>query len=277
VRLSLRLGVAVALATLLLCGVAVTATGREQVLRDSFSRGRGPSQLITNEYAFYNPGNRLSARSSRWQMTSGSLFSRNGVGWSGPPDLTAPNARSSNGTGSGVFRMRTRRRGFRNVLFQVDIRVLRWLDLRPGQVPGVALWTRYVTPRLLYWLPVLAEDGKLSIEKKVPGGPYPANGGTYYALPPYTSPRHWPVTLGRWYRLKVIVRTRRGRVSIATYRDGQRVQSAIDRGRGQTVQESQTGNLVPNPAPPIAGRARLGVRADNAEFEMRRLRVYRLR
>ena len=111
----------------------------------------------------------------------------------------------------------------------------------------------------------------------MPGGPHPVNGGTYYILPPYTSPPRWRVTLGRWYHVTVTVRTRRGRVSIATYRDGRLMQRAIDRGRGQRIQDAETGDPVANPTAPIAGRGRLGIRADNAEFEVRRYRVYRLR
>ncbi len=270
------MGAVACVAALLVLAAAGFSRQRDTLLKDSFSRPRGPNGLITNEYALYNASEPAAVTSTRWQMTSGSLFSRNGVGWSGTPDLIPPDADSSNGTDSAVFRLRTRRSDFRNVRVEVDMRVLRWSPVRPDQLPAVVLWVRYVSQRRLYWPSVLRADDKVSIEKKVPGGPHPVNGGTYYTLPPYTSPPRWPVTLGRWYHLTVTVRTRRNRVSIATYRDGQLMQRATDRGRGQRIQDSQTGEAAANPSAPIARRGRLGVRADNAEFELRNYRVYSL-
>jgi hypothetical protein len=266
----------VLLAALLSLGDVGASQERRPVLSDAFSRPRGPNRLITNQYGFWSRRDPAAVTSGRWQMTSGSLFSRNGVGWSGQPDLIAPNADSSNGTGSGVFRLRTRRADFRNVRVDVDIRVLRWSHVRPQELPAVVLWARYVTQRRLYWPSVLRADARISIEKKVPGGRHPANGGTYYVLPPYTSEDRWPVTLGRWYHLTMTVRTRRAGVSISTYRDGQLMQRALDRGRGQSIQDAQTGRPVANPSPPVTDRGRLGIRADNAEFELRDYRVYRL-
>jgi hypothetical protein len=269
-----------ALAAVVLALLSFAAVGsshrRQPLLTDSFSHPRGPNRLITNEFALYNPRDPGAVVSHRWQMTSGSLFSRNGVGWSGVPDLTAPNAHSTNGTNSSVFRLRTRRSNFGNVRVEVDIRVLRWSYVRPRELPAVVLWVRYISQKRLYWPSVLRADGKVDIEKKVPGGSHPVNGGTYYILPPYTSESRWPVTLGRWYHLVVTVRTRPGRVSIATYRDGQLMQRAIDRGRGQQIRDVDSGEPVANPTAPIPAKGRLGVRADNAEFELRRYHVYRL-
>lgn len=42
----------------------------------------GPDRLVTNEYAHWNPRAPDARRSADWDVTSGSLFIRDGVGWS---------------------------------------------------------------------------------------------------------------------------------------------------------------------------------------------------
>src|ERR1043166_249924 len=57
--------------------------------RPPFHANVGVRALVTNEYAYYNP-TASGARSSQWVMTSGSLFARDGAGWSGVPDDRPP-------------------------------------------------------------------------------------------------------------------------------------------------------------------------------------------
>ena len=105
------------------------------------------------------------------------------------PDTRVPDRLSRRATGSAVFRLRTRRASFRDVAVTAEIRVNRWSSARRGQLPAIVLWVRYASERKLYWPSVLRADGKVDISKKVPGGPFPDNAGTYYILPPYTRPR----------------------------------------------------------------------------------------
>jgi hypothetical protein len=263
-------GVSAALA----CCAAVTACGVSRgapsadppLLRDAFSAANGPNRLITSEYALHNPDG---VQSPAWEMTSGSFFVRGAAGWSGVPDTVAPDRFSERSTGSAVFRLRTRRASFRDVEVRAEIRVNRWSKARRGALPAIVLWVRYASERRLYWPSVLRADGRVDIEKKVPGGPYPDNAGTYYILPPYTR-RGWPVRLGRWYRIAVRVRNGgAGSVSISTYRDGRRMMTSVDRGAGQRVQVARTGGGAANPVPAITGAGRLGIRGDNADFNVR--------
>lgn len=120
---------------------------------------------------------------------------------------------------------------------------------------------------------MLRADGKVDISKKVLGGPFPDNAGTYFVRPPYAA-RGWPVTLRRWYRIEVTVRDGAdGSVRIATYRDGRGMTASVDRGPGQRVQLARTGGGARNPARALIGAGRLGIRADNADFEIRRYEV----
>jgi hypothetical protein len=107
----------------------------------------------------------------------------------------------------------------------------------------------------------------------VPGGPFPDDGGTYYILPPYTA-RGWPVQLHRWHRITVTARNgAAGAPAISTYRDGRRMLTAVDRGRGQVVQYARDGERARNPTLALADLGHLGIRADNADFSFRNYEV----
>jgi hypothetical protein len=82
------------------------------LLEDAFNRSDG---LITNEYAYWSRSARDTIVSKTWRVTSGSFFVRSGTGWTGIPDAVRPNAASSNGADSAVFRLTTQRRDFDNV------------------------------------------------------------------------------------------------------------------------------------------------------------------
>src|SRR5262249_6964749 len=100
--------------TLATAAVAVVCAGvaggaDAPLLGDSFSSG-----LVTNEYAYWNPGSGVD--SPRWELTSGTLFSRGGRGWTGIPDAGCdPNVGSSNCTDSAVFRLTSKRYDFCDV------------------------------------------------------------------------------------------------------------------------------------------------------------------
>jgi hypothetical protein len=240
------------------------------LLRDTFSAANGPNGIVTNAWALFHPGG---VTSRTWEMTSGSLFSRAGAGWSGAPDDGTPDRLSRRATGSAVFRLRTARASFRDVRVDAEIRVNRWSKARRGALPAIVLWVRYASERSLYWPSVLRADAKVDVEKKVPGGPFPDNAGTYYILAPYTQ-RGWPVSPGRWYRVAVTVRNGAdGSVTISTYRDGRRMTTSVDRGAGQRVQVARTGDGASNPTAALRRAGGLGIRGDNADFDVRSYEV----
>ncbi|WP_067793235.1 hypothetical protein [Actinomadura formosensis] len=221
----------------------------------------GRDRLITNEYAHWNPRASDARRSPDWDVTSGSFFARNGVGWSGPPDGATPDARSSTGTGSSVFRMNTRRTDFDDVQVTLRIRTLRFVagggraPTRPSD--GVHLMLRRQDQTELYVASLNRRDGLLVVKKKLTGGT--ENGGTYVTLGQVRA----PFRFGAWQSFGVrITSNGRSLVTIAVSRNGRELLEAVDGGEH---------------GPPIARSGSIGLRADNCEFEFTALRVHPLR
>jgi hypothetical protein len=247
---------------LALAGSPAPAHAAQTLMADDFSTANGPNGLITNEHAFWNADG---VRSPLWEMTSGSLFSKSGLGWSGVPDGVVPDATSSNGTGSLVFRLRTVAADFGSVRQAVSVRINAFVPQAQGTTwDGVVLWPRYRSEFALYFAYLLRRDGRVQLTKKCPGDVAAGefhNGGTYF---PLTAERDSgaPTERGRWYRLATEVRDRAdGSVSITGFRDGQAVVQATDHGVG---------------CAPLRGPARLGVRADNTDFDLDAYRVTKL-
>src|SRR6266566_3712614 len=82
------------------------------LFEDNFNYTNG---LIVNEFTYWNPGDPAAHTSPVWELTSGSLFAVGGAGWTGVPDDVNPNANSSNGNDSAVFRLTTIKSNFADV------------------------------------------------------------------------------------------------------------------------------------------------------------------
>ena len=217
----------------------------EVLLRDTFSV---PDGLITNEYSFWNAGTPGSTSSPVWEMTSGSLFARAGVAWSGIPDTVDPNSTSSNGTDSAIFRMVTRRKDFTNVT--VSFRLRRDSLTSTAATPAVAwdgeyVFLRYASETSLYYASFDRRDGTTAIKKKVTGGT--SNGGTYYTL----ASGRGTFAPGIFHTVRsTITDNPDGSATIRLWVDGALVLSATDTGIGG----------------PVIRSGGVGIRGDNADF-----------
>jgi len=216
-----------------------------------------PEGLITNEYAFHHPADPASRKDPIWELTSGSFFERHVSGYSGVPDHVSPNALSTNGNNSAVFRARTHRADFGDVVVSFDLRNMGFSNSSgepPHDYDGVHVWLRYVSEYELYAVTVNRRDNVVVLKKKMPGGP--SNGGTYYEWQtvPYTArinaPVHVEASIQTQLDASVILRlTIDGKVVLRVRDDG-RVGS-----------------------PPILGKGRVGLRGDNCEFYVRNFKV----
>ena len=223
-------------------------------MNDAFSL---PDGLITNEYAFFDAGNPTSRLSPTWQLDSGSLFALGGTGWTGTPDDVEPNAFSTNGNDSAIFRLVTKRSDFGDV--SVSFRLNNGGLTQTGSTPavdwdGVHVFLRYQSQTSLYYASINRRDNTAVIKKKVTGGP--DNGGTYYDLTSYVS---HAVPYGAWQDITATVRTNAdGSVTIRLLAGGQLVVQATDTGIG---------------GPPITHAGRVGLRGDNCNFRFDDFRV----
>lgn len=233
----------IALAACLLIDAGTT----HRLLSDFANR---PDGLITNEYAFRNPAASGAKSDAIWELTSGSLFARGGRAYSGIPDHVSPDAASSNGTNSAVFRARTKRSDFGDVTVSFDLQAERFYDnsgVPPHSYDGVHVWLRYQSEYSLYAVTVLRRDNIVVVKKKAPGGP--SNGGTYYEL----VSRKFPGTLGEVQHVEASAHNNTdGSVAIKLAINGRQLISFTDSGS------------VGGPA--ISHVGRVGIRGDNCEF-----------
>lgn len=219
------------------------------IAADTLARPR----LVTNEYAHWNTTDPRAVRSQAWDMTSGSLFVRNGVWWTGQPDDVSPDPGSESGTDSAVFRLTTHDQSFRNVRVSFGLQIdgfVTTLRTPAEGWDGVHIFLRYQSQYQLYYASINRRDGMTAIKKKVPGGP--SNGGTYYTLATGDA----PVPIREWQAVAAAVETLpTGSVRISLYRGPDLLLEVIDDGR-------QGG-------PPITAPGAVGIRGDNCEFEFR--------
>jgi len=185
-------------------------------------------------------------------VTSGSLFSADGAGWSGVPDDINPNALSSNGSDSAVFRAITRRADFADVSVSFRLRVAGLVSTArtpATSYDGVHVFLRYQNQRDLYVVSVYRRDGVVAIKEKIPGGP--ANGGTYYTL----AEARARLPLHRWFAVSVSIETAASKtVRITLSINGRKVLTNVS---------------SRSSADPILAAGRVGLRGDNCQFYFR--------
>ena len=216
----------------------------------------GPDRLLTNEYAHRNPADGRVARSPDWEVTSGSLFLSDGAGWTGPPDAASPDAGSTSGTGSSVFRVTTRRGDFGDALVTLRVKNAGLTGqgrMPPADTDGIHVFLRWHSEEDLYVASLNRRDGQIVIKKKSPGGD--VNGGTYVTL----GQTGYTVPYGRWQTFRVWVENTAGRTATIGVGDGRRTLiKVVDRGQTAPV------NLTPGA---------VGLRGDNCDFRFDRFRV----
>lgn len=217
------------------------------LLVDHFDR---PDGLISNEYAFWSPTARDRKMDPIWALNSGSFFNVDGAGSTGAPDDREPNAQSTNGTDSAIFRLITNESDFTDVAVGFQLRHEGFVST-PSTPPvdwdGVHIFLRYQSEESLYYASVNRRDGTTQIKKKVPGGP--DNGGTYYTLASgtYRFPRN------EWQTVAATIDDQPdGSVRINLAAGNQLLVSAVDRGVGG----------------PVIRSGAVGIRGDNSRFSV---------
>ncbi len=221
---------------------------------DTFSY---PSGLITNEFAYSNPNNSQSVFNPNWYVTSGSVFAKSYTGWTGVPDDVSPNAKSTNGNHSAVFRMHTRRSNFGSIAVTFLLYNNGFTSTRSTPAlseNGVHIFLRRQSETKVYYGSINRRDNTVLIKKKMPGGA--TNGGTYYTLSksvPYAIP------FRTWQQISATIKDNSdGSVTIKLFANGKLLVSATDKGTG---------------GPPIRISGAVGLRADNDNIQFKNFQV----
>jgi hypothetical protein len=209
--------------------------------------------LVASEYAHWNPDQADRVTSADWDMDSGSLFYRDGYGWTGKIDSGEPDRLSRRTTNSAVFRLTTSRADFENVRVSFDL----YLDhlTQTSETPAVAwdgvhIFLRYQSEYDLCYASVARRDGRVVVKRKVPGGP--SNDGTYTEIG--DEKPGFPLKRKTWTPVAATVKTTRRGVEFAIERGGRVIYTAVD----------PDGLVLPGA---------VGIRADNAEIRFRNFRV----
>ena len=242
--------------------------------------------LITNEYAYWNTGDPSAKTSSAWQMTSGSLFAKNGAFWTGNPDAcpndtAGPNPQSTNCTDSAVFRLNTAKTFSGNI--KVSLKLKQDKDIHNSECNtgdtcwyGTHIWLRYQNEFNLYYASINRADGNVVIKRKVPCGD--DNSGTYFVLGSYVKHNF---TTGVWNNYSATAQTNSdGSVTIKLYDNTYSTTTPVDTGtdRGGSNPNWSAKCTTPghyqSPAyKPITTAGAVGVRGDYANFEFTGFRI----
>lgn len=223
-----------------------SVTTPEALLFDDFT---GRDGVITNHYAFWSPGDDSAFRSEIWEMESGCARRQNNTLWSGVPTSNLPNRDCSNGSGSEVFRLWTKR-SFTNVNVTMSLRNNGYAVGSQGERSwdGIKIWLRRQGASGsvgLYTAEVNRRQGNIMIQKKCGGS------DTYHILN-QARPEGAAASIGEWEKVGgSVVNQPGGSVKLTLMRHGQTVLEATDGGVG---------------CAPITTAGRMGIRGDSTNF-----------
>jgi hypothetical protein len=226
----------------------------------------GPNRIVTNEFVHWSKSS-CPYTSSLWDMTSGTLLIRNGVGYSGIPTLEKTVAcESSNQTNSAIFRLNTKASNFSNVTISMDYNAVAHggAGAPVNAYDGIHIWAGYQSQYALYAATIFRWDGNLVIKKKVPVEQAkctdPSNSGCYYNVTPENVYRDI-TTANAWHHADVIFQANANGTTTLTERiDGRTIFQGIDNNLHGAAYRSGA----------------VGVRGDNTEFYFKNFTVTQL-
>lgn len=237
--------------------------------------------LISNEYSYYNPQMKDTAKSSDWEVSSGSLFGKDGTFWTGKPDSCAPDKNSRRCTNSDVFRINTKRSFSSNTRVSFAIKQNKEIHSRSCERQGSCwhgthIWLRYQNQYNLYYASINRADGRMVIKRKVPCGN--DNRGTYFNISPY---KKFDFKTGEWHRYSVTVASDGdGSVVVRIFDDQGNPQAPILTGvdKGGTNPNWSPRCNVPGKYDsakylPIRAAGPVGIRGDYANFSFKDFKV----
>jgi hypothetical protein len=221
------------------------APAADALLFDSFT---GADGVITNHYAFWSDDDDA-FRDDIWEMESGCALRRENRLWTGVPTSNLPNRDCSNGSGSEVFRLWTKR-SFTDVNVTFSLRNNGYVSGAEGERSwdGIKIWLRRQGASGsvgLYTAEVNRRQGNIMIQKK-------CGGSDEYHILSQARPEGSDAAIGEWEKVGGSVKTQPdGSVRLTLMRHGETVLEATDDGVG---------------CAPITKSGRVGIRGDYTNF-----------
>jgi hypothetical protein len=212
---------------------------RPLLFRDLFD---GRDRIITNQHAYYAPDYVQAHRSRNWEVQSGCALRDGNRLWTGKPTTNLPNKDCTNGTGSAVFRMWTKRTDFDGVAVSFGLRAEGFMP-QGESWDGVKIYLRRQDGDNFYVAEVTRRESNVIIQRKCDGR-YELLGGTRSA--------DTPIRAGEWEEVGgTVVTLPDDEVRIQVVRNGGVELEAIDPGG--------TCDALRRPG-------RIGIRGDRTEF-----------
>ena len=212
---------------------------RPLLFRDTFD---GRDSVITNHYAYYSPDYVDAHRSPKWEVESGCALRDGNRLWTGEPTTKLPNKDCTNGTGSAVFRMWTKRTDFDDVAVSFGLRNEGYTREGPSW-DGVKIYLRRQDGDNFYVAEVNRREGNVIIQRKCDGG---------YTLLDGARSEATPARLGEWEDVSgTVVNLSDDAVRLQVVRGGEVLLEAIDPSGSCDV---------------LRGPGRIGIRGDRTEF-----------
>jgi hypothetical protein len=226
----------------------------------------GPDRIFTNAASFYSKS--CPYVSPNWEMTSGTLLIKNGIGYSGiPTSETTSTCNSQSATNSSVFRLNTVRKDFLNVRVALDYDVVKHggANAQQNAFDGVHIWLGYQDEYNLYAATIFRWDQTFVTKKKVATSKVSckdvSNGGCYFNISPEVK-NSTVMKTNTWHHADIVYSSNPSNesVTIQTYIDGKLVNTGID-------------NHIASSTFPAGA---LGIRGDDTEFYFKNFRVTKL-
>jgi hypothetical protein len=217
----------------------------DALLFDSFT---GEDGVITNHYAFWSDDD-SAFRDDTWEMESGCALRSDNTLWTGAPTSNLPNKDCSNGSGSEVFRLWTKR-SFTDVDVTFSLRNNGYVSGAEGERSwdGIKIWLRRQGGSGsvgLYTAEVNRRQGNILIEKKCAGS-------DEYHILSQARPEGSDASFGEWEKVGGSIKNEAdGSVTLTLMRHGQTVLEATDDGVG---------------CAPYTTAGRVGIRGDYTDF-----------
>lgn len=218
----------------------------DALLFDSFT---GEDGVITNHYAFWSPDDDSAFRDDVWEMESGCALRSDNTLWTGVPTSNLPNRNCSNGSGSEVFRLWTKR-SFTDVNVTFSLRNNGYVSGAEGERSwdGIKIWLRRQGGSGsvgLYTAEVNRRQGNIMVQKKCAGS-------DEYHILSQARPDGSDAAIGEWEKVGGSIKNEAdGSVKITLMRHGQTVLEATDDGVG---------------CAPYTTAGRVGIRGDYTNF-----------